>query len=68
MARIDRLYIIAHGDYSVIGARRIGGKELNALELARVLVKKILKDFVSLRMISCDSAVSEKINQLLLHD
>lgn len=45
MARIDRLYIIAHGDYSVIGARRIGGKELNALELARVLVKKNTKRF-----------------------
>lgn len=61
LSRTDRLYIIAHGNPSVIGARRIGGKELNALELARVLVKKKLpKDFVDLRMLSCDSAVPEK--------
>ncbi|ENZ9959718.1 hypothetical protein ACFLJF_005375 [Salmonella enterica] len=63
LSQNDRVYIIAHGNTSVIGARRIGGKELNAFELARILVKKKLpRDFVDLRILSCDSAVSDKDN------
>lgn len=59
LSKYDRLYIVAHGNTAVIGAGRTRGPVLTPLQLAYLLAeKKLPKNFIDLRLLSCDSGVS----------
>ncbi|EOZ1829428.1 hypothetical protein [Escherichia coli] len=57
----DKLYIVAHGNTSVIGTGSRTGPTLTPVELAHLLLKRRLpKSFIDIRVLSCHSGIHSK--------
>lgn len=57
----DTLYIVAHGNTSVIGTGSATGPTLNPLALATLLMNRRLpKNFIDIRVLSCASGIHSR--------